>query len=600
MEANPLFLKKNFRHVLTPIKQAPKQFDFIGFDVETYDKGGVQVFYFGGLYYYIDGKEIYEYYFNKDELIKRILSKDFIGRWIVATNLSFDYSALFYESKEWNKIKLIYRGSDLISAKYKHSNKGSTVMCDTMNFAPFSVEKLGTILGTPKGLKPDYIGKRKSKTQKELYEFIEYNKLDCKISCDFMYFMQKGVNELGGQIRITIASTSLDTFRRSYLSRNIYKEQLKIKSFDVKEFIYKGYYGGRTEVFKRGNHSNLYYYDVNSLYPSMMLKHLPNPNSVFIPQDLSINNILDYEGVSEVTVQAPNINYPILPYRKDNKLIFPVGIFSGTYNNVELRYALDNGYKIIKVHKQLCYLSKISLFTDFINDLYKKRLEYKNAGSIMELIPKLIMNSNYGKWAQRNGTKTEILKIDDLDDTTKTDILLYNNDYDIKDNFAIKQEVTTFDGAFALPILSSYISSYARIHMHRLLVDSQAYYTDTDSIITDKVLNTSSALGELKLEMQIKNAHLIKPKFYKLCDTENNIFIKMKGLNKANETDFNKVLNGEIVNKMKFSKIKESVRRGFIPNTVFNVPKLFDLHDNKRVWEGNNSAPIIIQGDVNE
>jgi len=590
--------KHKLKNTLKPLNPFFKKYDFVGFDVETYDLNGVQTFYFGSIYFYENGEEVFETYFDKEQLINRLLSPFFKGKYITATNLSFDYSSLFYDTKYFNDIKLIWRGSDLITAIYELPNKkGSIKFIDTFNYVGFSVEKLGKIIGTDKQEKPSYMGKRKSKTIEELNYFIEYNKYDCKITCDFMYFLQKGINEMGGELKLTIASSSLDTWRRSFMIGNIIKEQYTLKDDKIKEFIHKGYYGGRTEVFKKGIMKDMYYYDINSLYPAMMLKQLPNPNSVFKPDNLSEGNIIKYMGVSEVLVESPdNIDYPILPYRskETKKLIFPKGTFRGVYNHNELNYALTNGYKILKIYYQVCYKHTFKPFSTYVTTLYDKRLEYKKNKSSMELVVKLLMNSLYGKFAQSKRLNTKITDINNLTGQDKVNALLFDKG-DIKDNFLIESSEQEFDGIFTFPILSSYITSYARITLHNYLSTYKAVYCDTDSIVTKQMLPESLELGKMKLESKLNKCEFIKPKMYYMQFENGEEVIKMKGVNRPNLENWESVKNSNSVIKYKMTKIRESVRRGFKPNTLIKIEKNLNIEDDKREWIGFESKPLTIK-----
>jgi len=91
----------------------------------------------------------------------------------------------------------------------------------------------------------------------------------------------------------------------------------------------------------------------------------------------------------------------------------------------------------------------------------------------------------------------------------------------------------------------------------------------------------------MKHEGLYTEAVFIKPKFYRI---ENSI--KIKGVNKATIEDFDVILGGGCVSKMKFSKLRESARRGICPNTKMFVEKNLDLKDNKRVWEHNDLTKI--------
>jgi len=589
-------------YAFSPLKSKIIKYNFIGFDVETYKYKGQQVFYFGGIYYYDkQGNEQYKVYFDKIEFVKELLSPKYCKYIIVATNLSFDFTAVFEDTEYFNEIQTIYRGSDLLLCNYNIPSKKREKIkfLDTMNYAPFSVEKMGKILGNEKLEKPEYMGKRKCKTQDELNYFIEYNKQDCKITCDFMYFLQNGVNKLGGALKNTIASTSLDTYRRGYQINTWRKEQDVLNDKNIKKFIRSAYYGGRTEVYSRGKYKNLNYYDINSLYPSQMLKSLPLPQSAIYPHKKCVSNIEKYMGVSNVKVKVPShINKPPLPYRTEKgKLIFPTGVFTGSFNHNELYNAILEGCEVIEINQQLIYRKSFKPFKSFINTLYNQRLKQKSNNDPNEIVTKLLMNSLYGKFGQSKKQKCEITDLRFLSPEKKTNALLFDEG-DIKGDKMINISEEEYDGVFSFPIISSYITSYARIEMYKYLKQYNVIYTDTDSIVTSEYIEDSKKLGEMKLESKIIEGEFYKPKMYKIVTEEEETNIKVKGVNKCSEDEFEDIKKGKIVKKEKLSKIRESVRRGFGSRTHITVPKLLNLEDDKRVWNKLNSTPIHIE-DIN-
>ena len=150
-----MFIARPYSHywknTLTPLKGKIKSFDYVGFDVETF--GDENTFYSGGLYYYNNKKEeVFEYYTDKYKLINAMLSRRFRGKTIVATNLGFDLTTLFFDTPFWNKIKLTSRGSDILLASYSLGNNdnGKIKIIDTFNFVGYSVEKLGSIIKSDK------------------------------------------------------------------------------------------------------------------------------------------------------------------------------------------------------------------------------------------------------------------------------------------------------------------------------------------------------------------------------------------------------------------------------------------------------------------
>jgi len=598
--------KRIFKYTLTPLTGKIKKYDYVGFDIETY--GDNNLFYSGGLYYYENGKEKFEYYEDKTQLAEAMLNKRFRNKTFVATNLGFDLTGLFFNTKYWNNFKLTHRGSDLLLASYNlGNNNGKIKIIDTFNFVQFSVAKMGGILGSDKINKPSFWVKKengdidaiKPRTEEERLELMIYNKQDCKISCDFMYLLQKGVNEVGGNIKLTIASTSMDVWRRSHLKEDLIKETFFFH--DHKDFIYKAYYGGRTETFKRGIFKDLYYYDINSLYPSVMRNNVyPKPSSIQIAPMPNIDNIQKYEGVSECVVSTPNgfNRIPLLPHYNNGKLCFPTGRFKGVWNHCELRKAIELGYVIEDVLEQRYYTETFRPFQTYVNDIYAQRLKYQSEGSTLELVSKLLLNSLYGKFAQKEKTKTTIKNIDFMNEDERLEFFFSDpnpNEVTIKNNHIITNVKEQFDGAFSFPIFSSYVTSYARLLMYEYLDElGDVIYMDTDSVVTKKKLaHTSKELGEMKLEFEPIRGVFVKPKFY-LLDNK----VKLKGVNRPSVEEFFKILNGESVKKVKFSKLKESIRRGILPNTKINVDKKLDLEDNKRIWKGLFSDLMNNEGEV--
>lgn len=98
------------------------------------------------------------------------------------------------------------------------------------------------------------------------------------------------------------------------------------------------------------------------------------------------------------------------------------------------------------------------------------------------------------------------------------------------------------------------ISSYSRITMGDLILglEGECYYTDTDSIITNKSLPNNlvnNEIGKLKLENKIKEAYFIRPKLYGLKKEEGSDIIKSRGIpsNKLSYNDYKKLYKGETV-----------------------------------------------------
>ena len=200
---------------------------------------------------------------------------------------------------------------------------------------------------------------------------------------------------------------------------------------------------------------------------------------------------------------------------------------------------------------------------------------------------KLILNSLYGKFGQKQIKDFRVLDLDEFNGTLEELYSLVGDQYDEKNNKIIINETKEYDGKNVYPILASYVTTYARLLMYDYIKGDDVIYTDTDSIFTKEQLKeTSDELGEMKEEdgSPFKYTYFVKPKFYYLIDQQEKETTKIKGVARANKEDFFTIINGGSVKKEKFSKIKESVRRGMLPNTKIDVIKEMSLEDNKREW----------------
>jgi hypothetical protein len=244
---------------------------------------------------------------------------------------------------------------------------------------------------------------------------------------------------------------------------------------------------------------------------------------------------------------------------------------------------------MLHVGEQVMSTTTFSPFKRFVRTLYKKRLAYQARNDQMQAVVKLLMNSLYGKFGQRTDDKETIQHIDDVQSIIMDD--------EIAGNYVIRKVSNDRVPKFVNPILSAYVTGYARLHLTRLLRKHHALYCDTDSLITYDTLSSTKDFGGLKLEEEIQYGILIKPKMYR-----RNELVKVKGFSKATTHAFEEFMSGRSVPYEKFLKFKECNRR-IDEERYLNQPVLihkhYSLEDDKRVWIGHfdprklqDSAPI--------
>lgn len=354
---------------------------------------------------------------------------------------------------------------------------------------------------------------------------------------------------------MTISSLALSIFRRSYYDPKAFP--IHIPTHNEENFIRRGFYGGRSDVFKPYG-ENLYPYDVNSQYPFIMAS---NPMAGGIQkwegqlQDRALEELF---GFVEAIIECPKtIHKPFLPFRtEDNLLIFPTGEWAGVYYSEELKYAKSMGYTVIPLRGYL--FTKIeSPFSSFVSSLYQKRKEAKMAGNeSMSFLYKNLLNNLYGRFGiHPNKTITEIggedrynelLKEDNLssaeffnnDNEEETYLISYSNNPDSKEN--LHSWVPPRIAAIQLP---ASITACARMYMYQFISRDDCFYTDTDSVVLQNPLPdefvSATELGKLKLESKSASGIFLSAKSYKLTPYDKNqeSVRKHKGVAKQLVTD---------------------------------------------------------------
>jgi hypothetical protein len=329
---------------------------------------------------------------------------------------------------------------------------------------------------------------------------------------------------------VSTSSLSLKIFRSKFLSVDI-----PILKGSTDKFIRKSYFGGACDYYK-GHGENLYYYDVNSLYPYSMMKPMPfnlikHHNNLNI--DFKVNTNLF--GFFEVECFVPNNGRPMLPYKHEGKTIFPYGRWTGVYFTEEMKALLEYGYKF-KILRG-CEFSKILLFNKYVDYFYNKKKTSKGAS---RFIAKMHLNQLYGIFGRKQDI-IETINIYNIDiekyllsrviktiieiNNDKSCLLLQANiDNDIISKLNLELDINLNNSSqFEVKsnvALAAAVTAYSRIHMLPFKMSEDVLYTDTDSIFTSKKLDdklVGKDLGLMKLELDgniIEEAHFLGIKQY--------------------------------------------------------------------------------------
>lgn len=625
---------------MIPLKSDPKAKRIVGFDVETYnnnkDLSCCSIYSDNKSEFFKSKQEFFNYLFNENSEISMYNSM------IFCTNLKFDFFSVFDKGEAFKLFKIIERGSSLIMclsyidfkekkfinpSEYKkiyalakeEDKKNKTniaqkinsrfrkiTFCDTLNIMKASVKELGKIINIEKiELDPKLLGKL-PKTEEEWQQMKEYNINDSKITYSFIKWFQNEINNIGGNLKVTIASISLDVFRRKYL--NLWIKQSPKECINLE---YKAMYGGRTEIYKRGLFYNLRTYDKTSLYPAMMRNNeFPFPSG-FFANKIGSDDIKSYEGICYAELLCPKDLFPFLPVR-NFKLIFPTGLIKGYYDFFSLRQAINLGYSLKKLKEGVIYKNRFKPFVHFVDDLFSLRERYKRENNPCHHVAKILMNSNFGKWGTRYDNKEIICTRDQVGETLNQgdSVFPYDLNFDL---WKVKTSDQSVIPKYVHPIFSIYITAYARFEMYQEMKKigfNHIYYIDTDGIKTDRVINCDGALGNFKFEDQYKELLLIKPKMYSYIADNNYTKVRIKGA-KEKASDGRMLLTHAELKRavamgdklgVKFQNFR-SLRNAFIQksyvNEIIDIVKEFKFADDKRKWDKDimtlnpqNSIPL--------
>ena len=506
------------------------------------------------------------------------------------------------------------RGNVVWGRTKKIGNKFARVTCkhyhihDSLKLLPFSLEKLSKDFDLEHGKLDlwDEVQKEYPGIYTDKVQFLADCDRDDPIYLKYLGFDVISLYELLEKL-MDVSGIPLEDFvgllstasMSKYLLKNGYKEQvfgdgdktdyeeltsckawrspkkMKFSLVSYEECEYKmreAFYGGRTEVFTPLLQSRLdpwgrkvitgYHFDVNSLYPSVMID---NDYPVGYPEFESDPKVIKWNfedwmkkhrglGFIKAVVYIPPQTIPPLP-AKMGKLAFVTGTIQGTWTYVELEYAIKNcGVEVLEYQEQIHFKRTHKVFHNFVSTFYKMKEEGKRNGNpSLTAFAKLILNTAYGWTVLRRDDKSCFRDIKDIKKYIDTDKYITDNEelgyVEIWDT-VVSDSIQVQIGA--------YVTSYARlVLLDALRMQSEegtVYYCDTDSIVCDTMLPEEMidkyAIGKWDLEAKLYSALFLQPKVYTEEKEGEPDTIKFKGVSRETQRTLNRSTYEEIFSYM--------------------------------------------------
>lgn len=297
---------------------------------------------------------------------------------------------------------------------------------------------------------------------------------------------------------------------------------------EYQEYAFYSYFGGRFELLKRGYIEKVYYYDINSAYPYQIANLLDINKGEWVKARRLIEEA-DIGFLKIVVRKHPDSEIQPFCYREKGLVYYP------KMKNVlhfatldEVLFALDNYDDIeIDIIDGWYFLADEYVYPfKHIEEIYKKRKEIKKKDPVFQLVLKIIMNSLYGKFAERK----KACKI--VDKPLATDEKYFDGE-----QIRYVRRYIKIGEAFN-PVYASLITARTRLQLleKALKRPNDIVAMFTDAIMTEKpFIEVSSELGEWNLETQGEGLFLLCG-VYTIRNNEE-VITKLRGIHIKDKID---------------------------------------------------------------
>jgi len=339
----------------------------------------------------VDGSLFYTYFELVDDFF--VFVKKLKNRRFVCYCFNFSYDGVFLRNNKTFDINVRDNNGNMYVAYMKNKYKSKFTFIDASRIfnssRKYNLNVLGKYFFNEKKEDINYeIAFNLLKYEKDITYIVNYNIQDCKITLAlgllaWMFNDKKDV--------WTVGSLAMKNLKKRLKEK--YKNKYEIKFINRKDerseyIIRDSYHGGKIDCNYIGNilslvdinQNNIYYVDVNSLYPFIMrsFKTIPNPFSSV--KRVDIPNITDCEGVIYLDVHTNKIlKYPIFAEVLEEKIKDEYGVNHSysvlSYLNVtkgcvraitydEYRYLLDMGF-ILDLDFTILYCLEVDRIDNF-------------------------------------------------------------------------------------------------------------------------------------------------------------------------------------------------------------------------------------------
>ena len=432
---------------------------------------------------------------HAQNLVKFLFSKRYQGSWNFFYNITFDAEVILktfgkelFNYKKTRKLNFKINGYriEYIPQKKIAIRKGhhSSVFFDIAQYYKTSLDQAyQNNIGKLPSWYTEIKNQRKHFTRKFYEKYSAKVRKYCIADCNFTKELSKHW--------IKLFKEAFSFYPQRWISSGYLAEKVLINGkipipkfndipFDIQDLAWRSYYGGRFEILKRGFIGQAYLYDINSAYPFVFANIPDITKGKWIKTKKLLDNSL--LGFFKIEAKIPDCKYiPPFPFKTNDKLVFPSGNFITYCTLAELKSCNNPDYYSILESYQYCDGTPSYPYKEFVEAIFSKRLRLKEEKNPLELPLKVILNSIYGKTAQRVGNKI---------------------------------------GNLFNPVIASTITGTTRAMLYDFVqrngIEKNVVSFATDGIISTKKLNTHSVqLGKFAFENSGNDVYVLQNGIYR-------------------------------------------------------------------------------------
>lgn len=402
--------------------------------------------------------------------------------WVMAHNLDFDFAAVegWKAVEEWGATVLFWAFTPQVFLLRVQRASCGYQFIDSLGFMRRSLVALGKVVGLTKGTMP-----HPAESDAVWRVYCQRDVAVLKLA--FERYMEFVRDEDLGKLALTGPGQALAAYRHRFMGERIVIHRAPLPM----QTELASYHGGRVEAFYLGKvpASPVTYLDVNSMYadvmqttsqPVQLLGRYTDPTPGRVREGLS-----RYEILCDCTVK---LDVPAVPF-VDGKLLFPVGRFRTVLAGPEFRLCHDRGY-VDRVHVMQVY-RRGHPFGGYVDHFWSARKAAQASGDeTFGWFNKLLLNSLYGKFGQRNPSYTTHPANRGEQTGLQTVLSTATGRRESRLVFGGKVWLKTGDepASHSFYAISSWITSAARVKLWLLIEKAgrdHVYYCDTDSLFVD-------------------------------------------------------------------------------------------------------------------